>query len=167
MALDDSLGICGLIASLLVSVSDDDAGTISGAADCCFGMFDLSGILVIVTVGVVGLDFFCVATMSVDNFKDNVPTIGVTILGMLGGGTLVGVLTRGGTTVGAGKPGETPDAFKGLLLFRGVCFVRGDDAFGDALTGVVDDGVSIVRGSVSVVSFDNSEEVFGFGEVGE
>lgn len=164
MVLIISLGICGFIAALLVSVADNADETISGGDDCCFGMFDLSR-LVIVRVEVVGMDCFAVAS-SCDVFKENALTIGVTNLGIVAGVTLASVLTRGGvTTVGAGITGETPAAFKGLLLLRGVCFVRGDDAFGDALTGVVDDGVSIVRGTVSFVSFNCSEDVFGFGEV--
>lgn len=140
VALNNSLGICGLIAALLVLVAEDAGETI--------GMFDLSGLLIDRVVGMLG-----VATIS----------IGVTSLAMVVGVvTLTGVLTAGVTTVEA----RIPDAFKGLLLLRGVCFVRGDDAFGEAaLTGVVDEGVSIVRGTVSFVSFDGSEEVFGFGGV--
>lgn len=107
------------------------------------------------------MDFFGVAISS-DDFKVHAPPIVVTSLGIV-----AGVLAGGETTVGAGITGETPDAFKGLLFLRGVCFVRGDDAFGDALTGVVDDNVSKVRGTVSFVSFNGSEDVFGFGEVCE
>lgn len=159
VTFDDSLVTCGLIAALLVLGAGDADETIGGATDCCFGMFDLSEF---VRVGVVGLDFCGVATISGDDFKVHAPT-GVSSLGIVvpaGGVILIGVLTRGATT------GEAaPDAFKGLLLLRGVCFVRGDDAFGDVLTGVTDDSVSIVRGTVSFVSFDGSGDVFGFGEV--
>lgn len=47
VAFNNSLGICGLIETLLVSVVGDAGETISGVADCCFGMFDLSGLVIV------------------------------------------------------------------------------------------------------------------------
>lgn len=58
---------------------------------------------------------------------------------------------------------EDEAAFNGLLFFLGVCFVRGDDAFGDAFNGAVEvDGMSNVVIFNGLIVVDAGSFMFNF-----